>query len=46
MVQMAKEVAEAWERERESREIAELERIAVLLMALYRTSSVVGSVHR
>jgi len=37
MVQMAKEVAEAWERERESREIAELERLAARLIILFAT---------
>ena len=37
MVQMAKEVAQAWEREREVREIAELERIAAMLIVLFAT---------
>jgi hypothetical protein len=37
MVQMSKDAAEAWERERERREIAELERIAARLIILFAT---------
>jgi hypothetical protein len=37
MVQMSKAEADAWERDRERREIAELERLAAMLIMLFAT---------